>query len=51
MLVDMHTYALLDVSQGEKLMKFLNQLVQYPAMYDWALNIHCEICHMIAVCH
>jgi len=50
-LIDMYTFKLLNVTQGEKIVKFLNQLVQYPAMFDWALNVHREICDMVAVRH
>ena len=40
MVVNMYSYAMLNVTEGEKLVTLLNDLIEHPSIYQWDVDIH-----------
>ena len=41
---------MLNVTEGEKLVTLLNDLIEHPSIYQWDVDIHWHICDLLAVC-
>ena len=53
MLVNMHSYAMLNMTEGDKLVQLVNDLIEHPSVHQWDMALHQHICYLLAVrrCH
>jgi len=45
----MHSYAMLNITEGDKLVQLVNDLIERPSVHQWDMALHRHICYLLAV--